>query len=148
MTRERATSFPETERGRQMIAEASLQDRTQREAIIEHARQVGQALDATLVAMTGFPPGIDANPAVYRKHADNTYFMVAGKLDEVATDNDPVEKQRYAKRLYSVPLEFIGDIAIVPFDFQNRLKEGGLFYTPQGYVTHTKYNPQSDPAIV
>lgn len=148
MIQEKPNPFRETEVGKRMIAEANRQDRAQREARIERARQLGETLDATLVAMTGFPAGIDADPAVYRSNRDESYFMVAGKKGEVASSRDPEEVQKKAKRRYSVPLDFIGEYAIVRFDLKRRIQEGGLFYTPEGYIEHKRYTPESDPPII
>jgi hypothetical protein len=115
---------------------------------LEKARQLGVELDATLVAITGFPPGIDADPAVYRSNQHESYFMVAGKKGEVAGPDDPEEIQKKAKRRYSVPLDSIGEHVIVRFDFERRIKEGGVFYAPEGYIEFIRYNPETDPPII
>jgi hypothetical protein len=131
MTQEKPSSGL-SEETRKKIAEANRQDRDRREARIERAKQLGKTLDAALVAITGFPPGIQSDPAVYRSNRDGSYFMVAGKKGEVATYNDPEEIRKSVKRLYRVPLDFVqaedGEYAIVRFDFKRRIEEGGLFY--------------------
>jgi hypothetical protein len=147
MTQEKPTSGL-SEETRKKIAEANRQDRDRREARIERAKQLGKTLDAALVAITGFPPGIQSDPAVYRSNRDGSYFMVAGKKGEVARDDDPEEIRKSAKRLYSVPLDYIGDYVIVRFNFKRRIEEGGLFYTPGGYIEGKRYNPESDPPLI
>jgi hypothetical protein len=136
-----------SEEVKQKIAEANRQDKMHRAARIEGAIELGESLDATLVAMTGFPPGVDADPAVYRSNQDNSYFMVAGKRDEVASTNGPEDVQHRAKRRYRVPLDFIGEYAIVRFNLKKHIEEGGLFYTPEGYIERKPYNPKTDPPI-
>jgi hypothetical protein len=75
--------------------------------------------------------------------------MVAGKKGEVATYNDPEEIRKSAKRLYRVPLDFVqaedGEYAIVRFDFKRRIEEGGLFYTPEGYLEGRRHDLKFDP---
>jgi len=146
------TSWKVSDEVKRLWAETNERIRKGRRAYVERARELGASLDATLVAITGFPPGVDTDPAVYRHNGDGTYFMVAGKKDEVATYDDPEEVQKRAKRRYSVPLDYIQvedeEYAIVRFDFQRRIEEGGLFYTPEGYLDLKRYNPQTDPPIV
>jgi hypothetical protein len=137
-----------SEQAKQRIAEANRQDRIRRGARIESAKQLGEALDAQLIAMTGLPPGIDADPAVYKSNQDASYFMIAGKRGEVSSIYDPEEVQKQAKRRVGLPLDFIGEYAIVRFDFKRRIEEGGLFYTPEGYIAHKPYDPKSDPPLV
>jgi len=128
--------------------ELGRRERIWRESRIERARQLGETLDATLVAMTGFPPGINADPAVYRNNQDTSYFMIAGKKGEVASIHDPEEVQKKAKWRVGLPLDFIGEYAIVRFDFKQRIEQGGLFYTPEGYIDRKRYDPKTDPPLV
>lgn len=61
-----------------------------RQRYVERAKQLGESLDATLVAITGFPPGVQSDPAVYKSSREESYFMVAGKKGEVARDRKSV----------------------------------------------------------
>jgi hypothetical protein len=74
--------------------------------------------------------------------------MVAGKKGEIARNDDPEEVRKSAKKRYSVPLDYIGEYAIVRFDFKKRIEEGSVFYTPEGYLELKRYNPKSDPQLV
>jgi hypothetical protein len=85
--------------------ETSERIRKSKQMYVERARQLGESLGATLVSITGFPPGVQSDPAVYRSKHDESYFMGAGKKGEVATYNDPEEIRKRAKRLYRVPLD-------------------------------------------
>ena len=146
------TSWKVTDEIKQQREEIHQEAIRSRQKYIERAKQLGKSLDATLVAITGFPPGIQSDPAVYRSNQDESYFMVAGKRGEVATYDDPEEVQERAKRLYSVPLDYIQvedeEYAIVRFDFQRRIEEGGLFYAPEGYLELKRYDSKSDPPLV
>lgn len=132
--------------------ETSERIRKSKQEYVEHARKLGESLNATLVAITGFPSGTQSDPAVYRSNQDESYFMVAGKRGEVATYHDPEEVQKRAKRLYRVPLDFVQgedeEYAIVRFDFKRRIEKGGVFYTPEGYLELKRYDPKSDPPLV
>src|SRR3989344_3196792 len=107
------TSWKVTDEIKQQWEEIHQEAIRSRQKYIERAKQLGKSLDATLVAITGFPPGIQSDPAVYRSNRDESYFMVAGRRGEVVRDNDPEEIRRSAKRVYSVPLDYIGEYAIV-----------------------------------
>ena len=142
------TSWKVTDEIKQQREEIHQEAIRSRQKYIERAKQLGKSLDATLVAITGFPPGIQSDPAVYRNNQDESYFMVAGKRGEVASTFDPEEMQKKAKWRVNLPLDYIGEYAIVRFDFQRRIEEDGVFYTPDGYLELKRYSRKSDPPLV
>jgi hypothetical protein len=149
MTQEIGRTWNVSEEAKKRWEETNERIRKSKQMYVERARQLGESLGATLVAITGFPPGARSDPAVYRSKHDESYFMVAGKKGEVATYNDPEEIRKSAKRLYRVPLDFVqaedGEYAIVRFDFKRRIEEGGLFYTPEGYLEGRRHDLKFDP---
>lgn len=142
------TSWKVSEEAKRRWGETSERIRKGRQAYVERAVKLGDELDATLVGVWIPRPGLSGDPAVYRNNQDGLYFRIAGIRGEVAMDDDPEDVKTRAKLLYSVPLEYIGEYAIVRFDLNRRIKDGILFYTPEGYIENKRYNSEIDPPIL
>ncbi|OGY19297.1 MAG: hypothetical protein A3A65_04210 [Candidatus Chisholmbacteria bacterium RIFCSPLOWO2_01_FULL_49_14] len=141
------TSWKVSDEAKRLWAETNERIRKGRQAYVERAIKLGDELDATLVGVWIPRPGLSGDPAVFRSNQDGSYFRVAGKRGEVAMDDDSEVVKNRAKLLFSVPLDFIGDYAIVRFDLNSRIEDGILFYTPRGYPENKRYNPETDQPI-
>jgi hypothetical protein len=147
MTQEIGRTWNVSEEAKKRWFESEEKMKNDRVAFVEKAKRSGETFDATLAGVWIPRPGLRGDPAVYRSNQDGSFFRVAGKRDEVASPNAPEEVQKRAKIRYRIPLDYVGEYAIVKFDLVSKIKDGILFYTPDGYIEDRRYNPEVDPPL-